>query len=175
MGKTALESAVNNTETLNAPHQSSAHSNSSAPQESNQSSQPQNQPISDSQYHQNAPQNVAESSESKNQSHHSLSRHATDHTTEDTFSSEDNSGWSNSSQAQRRVRKSVVARNSIRQSLGNFRELINLQGKPNGIPGQISPSINQSTLPYSFISIYQLACSFFIPLLHGCMKKSIFF
>ena len=126
MGKTALESPVNNTETLNAPHQSSAHSNSSAPQESNQISKPQNKPTSDSQNHQNAPQNVAESSESKNQSHHSLSRHATDHTTEDTFSSEDNSGWSSSSQAQRRVRKSVVARNSIRQSLGNFRELINL-------------------------------------------------
>ena len=174
MGKPALESPVNNTETLNATHPSSAHSNSPTPQDQTSIS-------SDSQNHQNAPQSLAESSESKNQSHHSLSKHAirpggsrTDHTTEDTFSSEDNSGWSNSSEGQKRVRKSVVARNSIRQSLGNFRQLINLQGKPNGIPGQISPSINQRTLVLIYRP-YQLACSFFYPLitllLHGCMKK----
>jgi len=158
IGKTALESAANNNETLNAPNESSAHSNSAAPQELNQSSSPQDQnvAISDSQNHQNR----AESLESKNQSHHSLSKHAkirpgkgdsrTDHTTEETFSSEDNSGWSNSNsssgQAQKRVRKSVVARNSIRQSLGNFRQLINLQGKPNGIPGQISPKTSESRI-----------------------------
>lgn len=146
MGKPALESSVNNTETLNATNQSSAHSNSSTPQDQTTIS-------SDSQNHQNAPQSLAESSESKNQSHHSLSKHAirpggsrTDHTTEDTFSSEDNSGWSNSSEGQKRVRKSVVARNSIRQSLGNFRQLINLQGKPNGIPGQISPKTSDSRI-----------------------------
>ncbi|CBY37036.1 unnamed protein product, partial [Oikopleura dioica] len=157
IGKTALESAANNNETLNAPNESSAHSNSAAPQELNQSSSPQDQnvAISDSQNHQNR----AESLESKNLSHHSMSKHAirpgkgdsrTDHTTEETFSSEDNSGWSNSNsssgQAQKRVRKSVVARNSIRQSLGNFRQLINLQGKPNGIPGQISPKTSESRI-----------------------------
>lgn len=92
---------------------------------------------------------IAESPSSKNRSQLASSKHQlrpgnsstrADHTTEDTFSSEDNSGWSSSSSGQRqRVRKSVVARNSIRQSLGNFRQLINLQGRP-GVPGQSSPS-----------------------------------
>lgn len=57
-------------------------------------------------------------------------------------SSEENSDRSGRS-TRHQTRKSVAGRNSIRQSLGNFRQLINLQGRPGG---QASPKSSDNRI-----------------------------